>query len=67
MFRVEAKVKLPFLWGKSAFKKDKWNQLNLIVGPNGSGKTLLAEELVRRFETAGYSVNFLRSERSDLR
>ena len=65
MFRVEAKVKLPFLWGKSAFKKDKWNQLNLIVGPNGSGKTLLAEELVRRFKTAGYSVNFLRAERSN--
>ena len=65
MIRVEAKVKLPFLWGKSAFKKDNWNRLNLIVGPNGSGKTLLAEELVRRFEGSGYSVNFLRAERSD--
>ena len=63
MFFVETKVKLPFLWGKTAFKKDRWNQINLIVGPNGSGKTLLAEELAKQFSERGYSVLFLRAER----
>ena len=63
MIHLETKVKLPFLWGKTAFKKDCWNQVNLIVGPNGSGKTLLAEELAKFFKKAGYQVDFLRSDR----
>lgn len=65
MITVETKVKIPFLWGKAAFKKSKWNQVNLIVGPNGSGKTLLAEEISSQFEKKGYKVDFLRSERSN--
>lgn len=65
MIHLETKVKLPFLWGKTAFKKSCWNQVNLIVGPNGSGKTLLAEELAKTFKNAGYEVEFLRSDRSE--
>lgn len=38
MIKFEIKVKMPFLWGKAVFKKEHWNQINLIVGPNGSGK-----------------------------
>ena len=38
---VEIKVKIPFLWGKTVFKKSHWSQINWIVGPNGSGKTTL--------------------------
>lgn len=63
MITVETKVRLPFLWGRAVFKKSYWNQINLIVGPNGSGKTLLAEEICRQFEEKGYKVDFLRSER----
>lgn len=65
MIQIETKVKLPFLWGKSAFKKNTWNQVNLIVGPNGSGKTLLAESLAEQFQNAGYTVEFLRSDRME--
>lgn len=65
MITVETKVKIPFLWGKSIFKKSKWNQVNLIVGPNGSGKTLLAEQIASQFKNKGYKVEFLRSERSN--
>lgn len=65
MIKVETKVKIPFLWGKASFKKSKWNQVNLIVGPNGSGKTLLAEEISSQFEKKGFKVDFLRSERSN--
>lgn len=64
MIRLEVKVKLPFLWGRSVFKKDIWSHINLIVGPNGSGKTLLAENIAGQFERSGYKVKFLRSDRS---
>ncbi len=63
MVEVSVKVKLPFLWGKAVFKKERWNHINLIVGPNGSGKTLLAESISKQFEERGYSVKFLKAER----
>ncbi|MCH5290264.1 MAG: AAA family ATPase [Treponema sp.] len=63
MIELAVKVKLPFLWGKAVFKKDSWTNINLIVGPNGSGKTLLAESIAKQFGEFGYSVKFLRAER----
>ncbi len=63
MIELETKVRVPFLWGKSVFKKTRWSQINLIVGPNGSGKTILAQELTRQFEAAGESVKFISAER----
>lgn len=63
MIEVETRVKLPFLWGRAVFKKNNWNQVNIMVGPNGSGKTLLAEELGKQFCEKGFQVDFLRSER----
>jgi predicted ATPase len=63
MTELETKVRVPFLWGKSVFKKSKWSQINLIVGPNGSGKTILAQELTKQFEAAGKSVKFISAER----
>ena len=65
MIQLETKVKIPFLWGKSSFDKCEWNNINLIVGPNGSGKTLLAEDLKNQFEENGYEVTFLRSDRAN--
>ena len=63
MLHIETKVKLPFLWGKAAFKKNNWTQVNLIVGPNGSGKTLLANEIASQFRNYDLDVTFLRSDR----
>ena len=65
MIQLETKIKLPFLWGKASFNKRIWNSINLIVGPNGSGKTLLAEELKNQFEKKGYDAAFLRSDRTN--
>ncbi len=59
---VPVRVKLPFLWGRAVFKKDFWPRINLIVGPNGSGKTLLAEAVASQFAGHGYSVKFLRAD-----
>ncbi|SEQ86495.1 ATPase family associated with various cellular activities (AAA) [Treponema bryantii] len=64
MHEVTVRVKIPFLWGKTVFKKTNWSQINLIVGPNGSGKTLLAQNIAQQFEQAGYSVRFLKSDRN---
>jgi len=64
MINLETRIKIPFLWGKTVFKKSNWSQINLIVGPNGSGKTLLAEKIAEQFEKAGYTVKFLKSDRN---
>ena len=63
MIELETRVKIPFLWGKAVFRKQNWSQINLIVGPNGSGKTLLAQKLAVQFGEAGYAVRFIKSER----
>ena len=63
MIHIPVSIKLPFLWGKTVFRKNSWCEVNLIVGPNGAGKTLLAEQLAAQFEASGRRVYYLRSER----
>ena len=65
MIHIDTKVKIPFLWGKTAFIKKNWTQVNLIVGPNGSGKTLLAQEIATQFIERGLEVAFLRSDKTN--
>ena len=65
MINVPVKIKLPFLWGKTSFKKQNWSQINLIVGPNGSGKTLISQSLAQQFADAGYSVRIFNTELVD--
>ena len=60
---IPVKVKLPFLWGRAVFQKSEWSQINLVVGPNGSGKTLLVESISRQFAEHGYSTKFLKADR----
>lgn len=64
MIHLEVKTKIPFLWGKSVFKKNNWTQINLIVGPNGSGKTILSQNIAEQFKNVGYNVVFVRSDRN---
>ncbi|MCQ2587827.1 MAG: AAA family ATPase [Treponema sp.] len=66
MIQQEIKVKIPFLWGKAVFKKSTWNQINLIVGPNGSGKTLLAQAILSQFNNKGYKTEFIKTDRTSL-
>ena len=62
MVEIPVKVKMPFLWGRATFTKSNWSNINLIVGPNGSGKTLLAESIETQFGINNYSVKFLRAD-----
>ena len=66
MIELETRVKIPFLWGKSVFKKNNFSNINLIVGPNGAGKTLLAQSLAEQFYNQGYGITFIKSERHDV-
>lgn len=61
MINIPTKVKIPFLWGKSVFEKSVWTNINLIVGPNGSGKTLLASEIQKQFEEKATILRFCRA------
>ena len=62
MIELETKVRVPFLWGKAVFKKSRWSQINLIVGPNGSGKTILATELTKQFQASGKTGKYINAE-----
>ena len=57
---------MPFLWGKAVFEKTNWSQINLIVGANGSGKTLLSQAIAKEFSQAGYKVFILESDRDNV-
>lgn len=57
------RVNLPFLWGEQTFQKDEWGFLNFLVGPNGTGKTLFAEELRAQCQTQGMIPRYLSGER----
>jgi AAA15 family ATPase/GTPase len=50
MVDIPVKVKLPFLWGRAVFNKNRWSRINLVVGPNGSGKTLLVDAIAKHFQ-----------------
>lgn len=41
---IPIKIELPQIWSGS-FEKNEWNSINFIVGPNGTGKTLLSNQL----------------------
>ncbi|MDR1748006.1 MAG: AAA family ATPase, partial [Spirochaetaceae bacterium] len=63
MFTFHADIAIPILWGDSRFKKSRWGTVNLMVGANGSGKTLLAEQLAQQLQEAGNRTVYLRVER----
>ncbi len=65
MIKIQTRIKIPFLWGKAVFKKENWSHINLIVGPNGSGKTILADKIATEFYKKGYNITFLRSDRQN--
>jgi len=49
MIDIPCQIQLPQIWEPNAnFTKNAWGDLNFLVGPNGSGKTLFAEQLKQR-------------------
>lgn len=60
---LPVEITLPFLWGEERFHKTEWGYINYLVGPNGTGKTLFAEQLKTQCQTHGLKPRYLNAER----
>ncbi len=47
-------ITIPLLWGDEHFVKNEWGYINFLVEANGTGKTLLAEQIKARFNGDGF-------------
>ncbi|WP_373033787.1 ATP-dependent endonuclease [Sulfurovum sp.] len=63
MIDKNVEIAIPLLWGEERFSKNKWGYINYIVGPNGTGKSLLAEQLRNHFNNSGFTSRYLSAER----
>jgi len=63
MINIPINVQLPQLWGNQVFKKGSWSSINLIVGSNGTGKSLLADQFKNQLVNQGLKVRLLNAER----
>jgi hypothetical protein len=63
MIKIPINIKLPKLWATKTFTKNEWGEINLIVGPNGTGKSLFADQLKTQLNSNGYATRILNAER----
>ncbi|RZK29944.1 MAG: AAA family ATPase, partial [Hymenobacter sp.] len=63
MINLNIAIVLPQLWQDKTFTKNDWNSINLIVGPNGTGKSLFADQLKQQLSQNGLRVRLLNAER----
>ncbi len=63
MINIPVKIKIPELWESQEFTKNEWGEINLIVGPNGTGKSLFADQLKNVLEQNGFKTRMLNAER----
>lgn len=61
--KIIVDISIPYLWGNEKFKKDEWGHINLLVGANGSGKTVFAEQLKQQCQNQGLKTRYLNAER----
>ncbi|CAM2855835.1 AAA ATPase domain-containing protein [Flavobacterium succinicans] len=63
MISIPITINLTELWTTKTFSKNEWGEINLIVGPNGTGKSLFADQLKKQLDTNGYKTRLLNAER----
>ncbi|MFD0992018.1 ATP-dependent nuclease [Tenacibaculum geojense] len=63
MINIPISINIPDLWNTEVFNKNEWGKINLIVGPNGTGKSLFAEQLKSKLTNQGYKTRMLNAER----
>ncbi|MFQ1900726.1 ATP-dependent nuclease [Aeromonas veronii] len=63
MLERQVDISIPMLWGDGHFIKSQWGPINYLVGPNGTGKSLLAAQLRDHFNHGGLSSRYLSAER----
>ena len=63
MINIPISIQIPALWNTQTFTKNNWGPINLIVGPNGTGKSLLADQLKIQLTKKGLKPRLLNAER----
>lgn len=63
MINKNVDITIPVLWGAEHFVKNEWGSINYLVGPNGTGKSLLAEKIKQNFNGGGFLSRYLNAER----
>ncbi|HTN06533.1 ATP-dependent nuclease [Agriterribacter sp.] len=63
MISIPINITIPELWQTKTFRKNEWGEINLIVGPNGTGKSLFSDELKKQLVRNDYKVRLLNAER----
>lgn len=63
MIEKNIDISIPLLWGEEHFIKNQWGSINFLVGPNGTGKSLLAEQIKAKFNGGGFLPRYLNAER----
>lgn len=63
MINIPVSIKIPELWEEQEFIKNEWGEINLIVGPNGTGKSLFSDKLKLVLERNGFKTRLLNAER----
>ena len=63
MIERNVDITIPLLWGNEHFIKNQWGSINFLVGPNGTGKSLLAEQIKIKFDGGGFLPRYLNAER----
>jgi hypothetical protein len=59
---LQITIALPVLWD-GTFEKNEWGGVNFLIGPNGTGKTLFANELKNQCQKHGMKPRYLNAER----
>lgn len=60
---LDIDIAIPYLWDDSRFKKSQWGYINFLIGPNGTGKTVVAERIRQKAEQDGLNPRYLNAER----
>lgn len=63
MITKNVDITIPVLWGDEHFVKNEWGYINYLVGANGTGKSLLAEQIKNNFSNNGFLPRYLSAER----
>lgn len=63
MMKIPVDIQVDFLWGREHFQKDEWAPITYIVGANGTGKSVFAEQLKNQFKRNGLKVRYFSAER----
>jgi hypothetical protein len=63
MINKPVNISIPVIWGDETFQKEEWGAINYIVGSNGTGKSILAEQLKANFSNGGFTARYLNAER----